>query len=392
MLEITSDADEVIKIYATTVESKTIDQIKWTANSPAGRNSHIRIMPDCHYGAGCCVGTTMKVTDKVVPNLVGVDIGCGVALARFNINLENNLARLDGVIRKVIPFGMKNNSKQTIDEAVLSKMYCWKNLSVKARDSALCALGSLGGGNHFIEAYKDGYLSVHSGSRNIGLQVAKYYQGMASKCMQEAREKALAELIKATPEQDREKVLKEWKCEFSAPSGLEYLTEDLLEQYLHDQAIMVQFAKDNRKAIIDKIAVGLRTDILDYVECTHNYIGKDNILRKGSISARKGELCLIPLNMRDGLLICEGKGNEDWNYSAPHGAGRLYSRAAAKRAFSVEQYRKSMKGIFSTCITEDTLDEAPFAYKDMQEIIAAIEPTVKIKQRIEPIYNFKASE
>lgn len=391
MLKLTTD-NGIVKVYATTIESAAIDQIKLTANSSLGVGANIRMMPDTHLGSGCCIGTTMLVTDKVCPNLVGVDIGCGVQLAKFNINFTGQLEKLDKVIRTHIPFGMNNNSQATITESTLAKMRCWKQLPNKVKQSALCALGSLGGGNHFIEAYEDGYISVHSGSRNIGLNVAKYYQNLAITRNLERSKSEISNLISNTPLEQRERVHIEHMSKPKIPAGLEYLDGEDAENYLHDQQIMVSFAQSNRKTILEKIAKGMKAKIISTIESTHNYIDKSLIIRKGAISARENEDCLIPLNMRDGLLICKGKGNSDWNFSAPHGAGRLYGRRAAKDKFTVSAYKQSMQGIYSTCIDASTLDEAPFVYKDMHEIISAIEPTVDIVTRLIPIFNFKASE
>lgn len=378
-----------IEIYAKTVEQEAISQIIEMANSPLGKNAHIRIMPDCHAGAGCVIGTTMKITDKVCPNLVGVDIGCGVDLVKTDIDFTIRLNELDEVIRKYIPFGMETHT--TEKGWNFEELYCWEHLNKETKERAKTALGTLGGGNHFIEAYKDGWLSVHSGSRNIGYKVAKYYQNLSEKRVKEYNHSILKEKIKTIDPTMREKWLKENKI--SINKDLCYLTDKDMANYLHDVAIMQKFANDNRFTMLTAITTAMGGKITEHINSIHNYIDVRNmILRKGAISAQKGQLLVIPLNMRDGLLLCKGKGNPEWNYSAPHGAGRLYSRSKAKETFTVEEYKKSMAGIYSTCINSSTIDEAPFAYKDYKEIMECVEPTVEILDRLIPIFNFKASD
>lgn len=377
-----------LEIYARTVEQQAISQILEMANSPLGENAHIRIMPDCHAGAGCVIGTTMIITDKVCPNLVGVDIGCGVDLVRTNIDFENNLEKLDEIIRRYIPFGMETHSQEK--NWRFEELRCWQHLNSDAKSRAKTALGTLGGGNHFIEAYKNGWLSVHSGSRNIGYKVAEYYQKLAEKRVKEHNNNLLREQIKTIEPTQREKWLKENKV--TVNRDLCYLTGEDMASYLHDVAIMQRFANDNRMEMIHTITTKMGGKVLEHINSIHNYIDTENmILRKGAISAQQGQVLVIPLNMRDGLLLCKGKGNTEWNCSAPHGAGRLYSRSKAKESFTVEEYAEQMKGIFSTCIDESTLDEAPFAYKDYREIMECIEPTVEILDRLIPVFNFKAS-
>ena len=378
-----------VHIYAKTVEQEAISQIIQMANSPLGENAHIRIMPDCHAGAGCVIGTTMKITDKVCPNLVGVDIGCGVDLVKTNIDFSTRLEELDSVIRKYIPFGMDtHSSEQKYD---FTDLYCWDKLDKDTQNRAKTALGTLGGGNHFIEAYEGGWLSVHSGSRNIGYKVAAYYQDLAEKRIKEYNYKLLKEELQTIEPKDREQWLKTHKI--TGDKDLCYLTGIDLAHYLHDVAIMQLFANNNRLTMLRRITDAMGGRVLQHINSIHNYIDVNNmILRKGAISAQKNEILVIPLNMRDGLLVCKGKGNPEWNYSAPHGAGRLYSRSEAKRIFTVEEYAMEMQGIFSTCINQSTLDEAPFAYKDYQEIMECIEPTVEIVERLIPIFNFKASD
>lgn len=377
-----------VKIYAETIEQEAISQIVNMANSSLGENANIRIMPDAHAGAACVIGTTMKIIDKVCPNLVGVDIGCGVDLVKTDINFSERFDELDNVIRTYIPFGMEVHDNEVYFP--FEELYCWNNLGKDVQDRARKAMGTLGGGNHFIEAYENGYLAVHSGSRNIGLAVAKYYQTLAEKRTNEYNRKLLTEVLQIIPPKERENWIKTHKI--SIDKDLCYLTGIGMQDYLYDVGIMQKFAVQNRQTMLYDIVNNMNGAIIDKLTSTHNYIDLNNmILRKGAISAQKDELLVIPLNMRDGILICKGKGNEDWNYSAPHGAGRLYSRSKAKELFSVDEYAKTMKGIFSTCISESTLDEAPFAYKNYEEIIKCIEPTVEIIERLIPIYNFKAN-
>ena len=377
-----------VLIYARTVEQDAISQIIQMANSPLGENANIRIMPDCHAGAGCVIGTTMKITDKVCPNLVGVDIGCGVDLICTNIDFKNRLEELDGIIRKYIPFGTATHEEEKAWP--FKELRCWEYIDSDAKARAKTALGSLGGGNHFIEAYNNGWLSVHSGSRNIGLKVAQYYQKLAEKRIREYNHDILMERLKSVEPAKREDWLKNNKI--YVEKDLCYLMGQDMDDYLHDVEIMQRFAVDNRNMMLRSIISHMGGKILGRISSTHNYIDTRNmILRKGAISAEEGEYLIIPLNMRDGLLICKGKGNYDWNQSAPHGAGRLYSRSKAKELFTVEEYAEEMNGIFSTCINDSTLDEAPFAYKDYKEIMECIEPTVDIVERLIPIFNFKAN-
>ncbi len=376
-----------VKIFAKTIEEDALSQIIQMANSPIGENSNIRIMPDCHAGAGCVIGTTMRVSDKVCPNIVGVDIGCGVTLVKTDINFAVNLDKLDETIRKYVPFGMQNHF--SVKNYNFAEMRCWNKLSKNTKDTAMVSLGTLGGGNHFIEAYEGGLLAVHSGSRNIGRKVAEYYQKLAEKSLIEKQTAIRKKLLEEVEPLKKEKWLKEHQIRIN--SDLCYLEDGGLLDYLHDVKIMQKFADDNRHVILQTIVKHMGGNIKEEINSVHNYIDTDAmILRKGAISAKKDEILVIPLNMKDGILICKGKGNPDWNYSAPHGAGRLYSRSMAKELFTVEEYQEEMKGIYSTCISQSTLDEAPFVYKNYLEIIDCIEPTVEIIERVKPIYNFKA--
>lgn len=392
MMELNTKYGE-IKIFARTIEEEAVGQITVFANSILGENAHIRIMPDAHAGAGCVVGTTMIIHDKVCPNLVGVDIGCGVTVMKCDGDFKGKLDKVDSIIREKIPSGTRVHDCPSKSTAFLEKMRCYKKLDKRTLDLASRSMGTLGGGNHFIEAYDDGYIAVHSGSRNIGLKVAKYYQSSAVDSVARTMRELEREAIKNYPPAMRERYIKENKGRYSIVNSLAYLTGAEKDDYLHDVAILQEFAALNRKTILDVILKEMKFRAKETIDSVHNYIDTSKmILRKGAISAQSGERLVIPLNMRDGILICEGKGNEDWNYSAPHGAGRLYSRSAAKNHFTVSEYEKAMEGIYSSCISEGTLDEAPFVYKQFEEIMEAVEPTVNILSRIKPIFNFKASD
>lgn len=382
-----------IKIYAKTLEDEALAQIIKMANSPLGEGAHIRIMPDAHAGKGCTIGTTMRITDKVCPNIVGVDIACGMDLVYTDIDFEDRLDELDKVIRKYVPYGQKVHDFQ-IEESYFKGLRCWEELSGAARKNALSAMGSLGGGNHYIEAYKNGALCVHSGSRNLGLQIANYYQKLAEKKFSKNGEK-IGDILKTIPKAEREAFKQSYSDKLketsaTVPKELLWLEGQEMEDYLNDMRFATKFAGSNRMTMLNTIINKMGGKINASITSTHNYIDEKNILRKGATNAEKGKGLLIPLNMRDGVLICVGKGNEDWNNSAPHGAGRLYSRTKAKEIFTMEEYQKSMVGIYTTCINQSTLDEAPFAYKNSTEIMELIEPTAKIIDHLIPIYNFKS--
>lgn len=380
---------EEVKVYAETIEQEAISQITQIINSPLGEDAHIRIMPDAHAGAGCVIGTTMVITDKVCPNIVGVDIGCGVDLIKTDIDFSARLDELDEVIRKYIPFGMDTHIEEKSWD--FERLICWEHLDSDTKVRAKTALGTLGGGNHFIEAYDGGWLAVHSGSRNIGYRVADYYQKLAEKSIKEQNYRIMKEQLQSIEPTQREKWIVDHKIKVDR--DLCYLTDDNMVDYLHDIKIMQEFANDNRITMLSTIVEAMGGNWWSHINSIHNYIDTDNmILRKGAISAQKDQQLVIPLNMRDGLLICKGKGNPDWNYSAPHGAGRLMSRAKAKETISLDEFSDSMKDVYSTTVCQATIDESPFAYKDMEEIMKAIEPTVEIIDRIVPIYNFKATD
>ncbi len=397
MFTLNSKNDDII-IYAETIEQEAISQILAMANSPIGEDAHIRIMPDAHAGKGCVIGTTMKYNGKVCPNIVGVDIGCGVIAYKLNQS-DIDLERLDRVCHEVVVSGQAAREEAIavdVQDDILPHLFCWEALHNK--DYLYRSLGTLGGGNHFIELNRseDGtyWLLVHSGSRNLGKQVAEYYQQLAEDTIKERFEAEKFGLIDTLKKQGRQAEIAGELAKLKRPpaTGLEYLQGGNVKDYLHDMALCQYWASLNRDHIALSIALAMDWTFSEVIISVHNYIDiKNNIIRKGAISAQKNEMCLIPLNMRDGTLICRGKGNPEWNYSAPHGAGRLMSRSKAKELISLEDFQETMKDVYSSTVCQATIDEAPFAYKDMEEIMNAIEPTVEIIERIIPVYNFKAT-
>jgi len=393
MKEITNNKGIVTKIFAKTIEDEALSQITNLCNNEAYSNNKIRIMPDCHAGKGCTIGTTIQLTDKITPNLVGVDINCGMLVCKIaekNINFE----KLDGIINRYIPSGFNIHEKALADFN-LRKLKCY---SIVDNDMALRSIGSLGGGNHFIEIDKDdecnNYLVVHSGSRNLGVRICKYYQELAISKLSD-NSSLVKGIIQRLKNENR---ANEISSELSklpknkVDKDLAYVEGNDFDDYIHDMKIIQNYAHENRKMIADIIREHMGFTYTDHFETLHNYIDIDNmILRKGAVSAQKGEKLIIPMNMRDGSLICIGKGNEDWNYSAPHGAGRLMSRSKAKENIRIDEFKESMNGIYSTSVCDSTIDESPMAYKPMGEIIECIKDTVDIMKIIKPVYNFKAS-
>lgn len=386
-------------VYGDNIEDSAIEQIQILCDQAFASGSKIRIMPDVHTGAGCTIGMTMTITDKVVPNIVGVDIGCGmytVCLGKIDIDFE----KLDTIVHG-IPSG-KNVWEGRQKKFDLTVLNCYRNLKDTKRIAK--SIGTLGGGNHFIEIEKTQrdvkYMIIHTGSRNLGKQVANYYQDMAidlHKGKQEYFQKR-DEMIAQYKAEGRRKELQQalktivWtQKKLEIPEELCFLYGEYMEQYLHDIAICQQFAKENRELIAQKIMEAMSWEPQEVFHTVHNYIDvKENIVRKGAISAKKGEKVLIPINMKDGSILAIGKGNAEWNYSAPHGAGRLYSRSQAKEQFTLQQYQKEMEGVYSTCVTEKTLDESPMAYKKLEDIVNAVQQTVDVVEVMKPIYNFKA--
>ena len=396
------------EVFTENIDKETISQIKQLLDQEFVKNSNIRVMPDCHKGAGCVIGTTMTIKDKIVPNLVGVDIGCGVLCVELS-DIKLDLEKIDDFIKNKIPHGFKINNKAVVDYLdEISKVRCIDKIPKKIEEFNR-ALGSLGGGNHFIEIDKDEndnkYLVIHSGSRNLGLQVANYYQNVGYESLNyisdeyEIKAKELIESYKSSGKKKKiEKDLKTLKESFrvksKVPKDLCYVEGKDLEDYLHDMDIVQKYATKNREIMARRIVefMGLDYDKLNKFESIHNYIEVEKgFLRKGAISAYEGEDLLIPINMRDGVIIGKGKGNPNWNFSAPHGAGRILSRAEAKNKIHMNDYKETMKDIFTTCVNVKTLDEAPQAYKPIEEIINNIYDTVEITKIIKPIYNFKSN-
>lgn len=385
------------------LEPTAFGQIKAVCDQEAFATSKIRIMPDVHAGLGCTIGTTMTIVDKVVPGMVGVDIGCGMETTRL-AQSEIDFAALDALIRASIPCGreIREAPHAFAEQISLDQLRCspYVNLHRAAR-----SIGTLGGGNHFIEVDRgeDGclYLVVHSGSRHLGNEVAKYYQdeGFHALCGN-ARfqiDEAIRQMKAVGNTKEIHKTIKALKQRRAMltpiPKDLAYVEGRLFEDYIHDMRIIQHFAVLNRRAMTEIILAGLGLTALEQFTTIHNYIDTEAmVLRKGAVSAKAGEKLLIPINMRDGSLICIGRGNEDWNCSAPHGAGRLMSRKDAFERLSMEEYRTQMEGIFTTCVIPGTLDESPMAYKSLDEIVRNIQPTAQILQRIQPVYNFKAAE
>lgn len=388
------------KVFTDVVDNESISQVINLLNQPYVEGSKVRMMPDIHAGAGCTIGTTMTIKDKICPNLVGVDIGCGMETIRIKeTHIEPQ--KLDKVIRANIPSGFEIRSvpHRYAKDIDLSDLHCAKRVNT---NRAYNSIGTLGGGNHFIEANKDEtgniYIVVHSGSRHLGLEIANFYQESAYKSLTSYSKEEIDAVITQLKESGRQKeiqnILKEMKAKKSpVPKPLAYVEGDMFERYLHDMKIAQKFASLNRQAMMDIIVKEMDLHVVEQFTTIHNYIDVDNmILRKGSVSAKDGERLIIPINMRDGSLICTGKGNSDWNYSAPHGAGRLMSRSAAKETFTVSEFKKQMEGIFTTSVNRSTLDECPMAYKSIEDIVGNIEPTVSIDAILKPIYNFKAGD
>ncbi|MBP5430784.1 RtcB family protein [Ruminococcus sp.] len=389
------------KVFTDIIEQDAITQIIAFCSQSVSAGSRIRIMPDVHAGAGCTIGTTMTITDKVIPNLVGVDIGCGMETVRLK-EKHIELQKLDKLIYEKIPsgFAIREKPHRYTERIDLAELYCIEHIALLRAEKSV---GTLGGGNHFIEADKgeDGsiYIVIHSGSRHLGVEVARYYQNEAYRRLNKSSDKEEAELIERLKAEGKQKQiqselkkLKNTKTT-DVPKHLAYCEGELFEQYIHDMKIVQQFAMLNRQAMMDEIIKGMHLHAEEQFTTIHNYIDTETmLLRKGAVSAQAGEKLLIPINMRDGSLICTGKGNPDWNFSAPHGAGRLMSRSQAKQNFTVSEYKKQMNGIYTTSVNAQTLDECPMAYKSMKDIVDNICDTVEINEVIKPIYNFKAGD
>ena len=387
--------------YTPALEDLAAKQIKAVCDQAEFAGCKIRVMPDVHAGKGCTIGTTMTIRDKIVPGMVGVDIGCGMETVEL-AESEIDFAKLDALIRKEIPYGreVRDTLHALNTEIDLTQLRCADQVNL---NRAMRSIGTLGGGNHFIEVDRseDGrlFLIVHSGSRHLGTEVAEYYQNEGRRALWGGANYQIQEVIAQLKAEGRFKEIQKTisalrtEHELSIPKDLAYVEGKLFEDYIHDMKITQQFAMLNRKAMVDVIMTGMGFTAVEAFTTIHNYIDTDAmILRKGSVSAMAGEKLLIPINMRDGSLICVGKGNQEWNCSAPHGAGRLMSRRAAFNVLSMEEFKREMEGIYTTCVLPDTLDESPMAYKSMDEIIDQIGPTAEIVERIRPVYNFKAAD
>lgn len=391
------------KVFTDVVDNESISQVINLLNQPYIQGSKVRMMPDIHAGAGCTIGTTMTISDKICPNLVGVDIGCGMQVVWIRED-HIDLKKLDEVIRREIPSGSSIHSEAVPEADLLdlaSHLRCGKHVDI---ERAKRSIGTLGGGNHFIEANMDDeghiYIVIHSGSRHLGLEVANYYQEEAYKQLTQYSKAEIGEVIESLKAAGRkneiqsaiEKLRGERK-HTPVPKPLAYVQGSLFDDYLNDMQVVQRFARLNRYCLMRAIINTMDLHCEDGFTTIHNYIDVGNmILRKGSVSAQLGERFIIPINMRDGSLLCTGKGNPDWNYSAPHGAGRLMSRSAAKEAFTVDEFAKQMEGIYTTSVGQSTLDECPMAYKGMDDIVNNIGPTAQIDAIIKPIYNFKAGD
>jgi RNA-splicing ligase RtcB len=419
MIELKGKYGKDCKVFAKTIESAAIGTIQNILDNPVTKDVPVRIMPDTHQGVDIVIGFTMPVTGLINPNHIGVDIGCGMAFVRIlNVVSESSFEEIDRTIRNVVPMGFDINS-ESITESEKQSFFDKANINLsfhregmfpeppyvdESYITKLCkkvgmnekvfynSIGSLGGGNHFIEIGKDAnnciYLTIHSGSRNFGVKVCKYYAKLA-KFDKRAFSSELEEIKKTVPPQRLQEEIKRIKEEFSIRNG--YLSDTAMYNYLFDMSIAQTYASLNRQTIINRISHALGWKTSSTIETVHNYINFDDlIIRKGAISAHENEIVVIPMNMADGILLCRGKGNPDWNYSAPHGAGRLFSRSFAKEKLSMETFKERMVEVYSTSVCEGTIDESPMAYKSTDEIKELIEPTVDIIDTIRPLINIKA--
>lgn len=388
-------------VYASVIEQEAVEQIRRMCDYDFTEGSTIRIMPDVHAGKGCTIGTTMTIKDKAVPNVVGVDIGCGMYTVKLN-EREIDFARFDEAAH-YIPSGMNVwEGRQDIFD--LEALRCFRALKDTRRLQR--SLGTLGGGNHFIEIDRAAddtmYLVIHTGSRNLGKQVAEYYQHLAVELNQgreeyfKKKDALIAEYKAAGRRKEIQAALKNlhWADKpLTIPEDLCYVYGEYLDDYLHDVEICQKFALRNRELIAEILLSRSGLTRTESFHTIHNYIDtQEMILRKGAIAAHKDEKVLIPINMRDGSVLAVGRGNPDWNYSAPHGAGRLMSRAAARQTLDMDAYAEAMKGIYTTSVSSSTIDEAPMAYKSLEDIIGVIRDSVDVIDIMKPIYNFKASD
>ena len=404
-MKLVSGKYNTAKVFTDTLEPSCEEQIRGLLDLPAFSDARVRIMPDCHAGASCVIGFTADLGDKVIPNIVGVDIGCGMLTVELG-PIDIDLARFDAVVRERIPHGRDIHDGRKVRYDAAKELTCYREL--KSAKYVERALGTLGGGNHFIEIDEDDdgnkYLVIHTGSRRLGKEVCQAHQDVAwhlaigMEELWDARQKLIydykatgrrAELKDAVAELHRQFKTKTAEV----PKDLAYLHGKYTDNYIHDMQICQDYANENRRLIADLLCDGYGLVPIGSFTTVHNYIDHDtNMIRKGAVSAKNGERILIPINMRDGSLICVGKGNDDWNQSAPHGAGRRYSRTEAAQTFTLEEYQATMDeaGVYSTCINWKTIDESPMAYKDASEIVDNIEDTATVVKTIQPIYNFKS--
>ncbi len=371
-------------VYAKSVDNESYAQVLAMCNIEELKDCKIKMMPDMHAAEGCTVGTSITIDDKINPSYVGSDIGCGMQVYKLS-DSEINFQLFDRCVRDYIPSGAAIHKKATaeISKFPLKDLYCYDTIQ---HDIVGRSFGTLGGGNHFIEIDKsiEGhyYLIIHSGSRRLGKDVATYYQKAAYFAMNGI-----------SPEYAFKKGMKIGDVDSKIQPSNCFLSGEYLEKYLHDMQIAVQYARLSREWMGEVLINHLDLKVEDSFTTIHNYINiEDKILRKGAVSAKKDELLIIPINMRDGCLICKGKGNADWNYTAPHGAGRLMKRSDAKDTITLDEYKEAMKGIFSTSVNESTIDESPMAYRSIEDIVDVVEPTVEIIDITTPVYNFKASK
>jgi RNA-splicing ligase RtcB len=388
------------KVFSNYPQETALEQIQELCNQAFLKDTKISIMPDYHAGKGCVIGTTIQLEDKVVPNLVGVDVGCGVLTVKLQ-DKKVDFNKMDQVIRTYVPNGQELHSDETVEfiNTSFPAIQEFKAEHILSENRSRYSLGTLGGGNHFIEVSVDSdgyhYLTIHTGSRYVGARIATYYQKVA---ISKHRQQDLTEMIDKLKAEGRQKeiqtAIQSYKEKNQViPNDLAYLEGEDFQHYIHDMKLAQSFAKANREEIARSITENMGFEEMDRFDTVHNYIDTDNlILRKGAVSAQKGERLIIPINMRDGSILAVGKGNEEWNFSAPHGAGRILSRTKAMKTLNMDDFHNTMKGIWTTSVSEETLDEAPMAYKSMNEILEKVEETVEIASFIKPVYNFKASE
>ena len=400
MLEIIGKTN-VVKVFTENIENEAVEQIKTLLEQDTFSGCKIRIMPDVHAGKGCVIGFTSQIKNKVIPNLVGVDLGCGMLVVKIE-EKDIDFKKLDDVIKRFVPNGQEVHRARFHKFAELSELECYRALKGTKRIER--SLGTLGGGNHFIEIGRDefenNYLIIHSGSRNLGKQVAEYYQNLAFELNQgaevliEERNKIIESYKKEGRKSEIQKALSDLGRNFklntpTLPKDLCFLEGEHMNSYLNDVEICQKYASLNRFYIAEAIISNMGFSEVERFETIHNYI-EDKVIRKGAISAKRGEKVLIPINMRDGSVVAVGKGNEDWNCSAPHGAGRITSRNKAREVLNMKDFEESMVGVFTTSVTEETIDEAPMTYKPIDEILENTKDTVDVLTILKPVYNFKS--